>query len=204
MHDRLRSEIDAVAPSFNSVIPELEARKLPFLQACIKEGLRVTPPVTGLLEKEAPPEGDHVEGQFVPGRTHVGFAVYGALRDKDIFGEDADVFRPERWLEGDGDSDKTQMARSVDLVFGSGRNSCLGRPLALMELNKVFFEVNDTLFPNLLISCSDPSISQLLRRYDISIANPYCPIQSRNAGVWLQSKMLLRISDRASFNENRD
>lgn len=141
VYDKLRAEIDASALPVDSIIPESEARKLPYLQACIKEGLRMTPPVTGLLEKEAPPEGDHINGKFVPGGTHVGFAVFGAFRDKDVFGDDADVFRPERWLEGDDEAHMAQMVRAVDLVFGSGRYSCLGRPLAMMELNKVFFEV---------------------------------------------------------------
>lgn len=34
---------------------------------------------------------------FVPAGTLVGYQVYVLQRRKDIFGEDADEFRPERW-----------------------------------------------------------------------------------------------------------
>ena len=50
------------------------------------------------------------------------------------------MFRPERWLEIQ-ESKYAEMARVVDLAFGSGRFKCLGRGVALMELNKIIVEV---------------------------------------------------------------
>jgi len=71
---KLRSEIDtAIArQKISSPIRDAEAKQLPYLQACIKEGLRIWPPVTGLMEKEAPPQGDMINGVFVPGGTKIG------------------------------------------------------------------------------------------------------------------------------------
>ena len=50
------------------------------------------------------------------------------------------VFRPERWLETP-EPQLQEMERSVELIFGYGRFKCLGRSVALVELNKIFVEV---------------------------------------------------------------
>ena len=71
---RLRAEIDEAvnSGSLSNPIRDPEARALPYLQACIKEGLRLFPPVTGLLSKMVPPEGDTIDGVFLPGGTDIG------------------------------------------------------------------------------------------------------------------------------------
>jgi cytochrome P450 len=127
--------------SISSPITDAEARNLPYLQAIIKEGLRICPPVVGLQAKLVPPGGDMINGQFVPAGTKVGTAVFGMMRNKKIFGEDADVFRPERWLDASPEKIK-EREQAVDLVFGSGRFRCLGSSVALIELNKIFVEVS--------------------------------------------------------------
>lgn len=126
------------------VIKDTEASKMKYLQAVIKEGLRIWPPVTGLLSKQSAASGDEFEldGQkiFIPGDTSVGYCAWGIHRNKEIFGQDADIFRPERWLTEDS-SKLAAMNRAAELIWGYGKYQCLGRPVALMELNKVFVEV---------------------------------------------------------------
>lgn len=139
----LQREIDQgiAAGSISSPIKDSEARKLPYLQAVIKEGLRIWPPVTGLMSKTVPPGGDILNGVFVPGGTEVGYCAWGLQRIKSIYGEDADMFRPERWLECDADKLK-EMNRNVELVFVYGKWQCPGKDVAAIELNKVFVEVS--------------------------------------------------------------
>jgi cytochrome P450 len=127
--------------SISSPITDAEARNLPYLQAIIKEGLRIWPPIVGLQGKLVPPGGDVINGHFVPAGTKVGTAVFGMMRNKKIFGEDADVFRPERWLDASPEKIK-EREQTVDLVFGAGRFKCLGNSVALIELNKIFVEVS--------------------------------------------------------------
>lgn len=137
----LLSEISSPPIPLSSPISDSEARKLPYLQAIIKEGLRIFPPVVGLMEKAVPPEGDTLNGRFVPGGTRIGYGAWGIFRNRKVWGEDADVFRPERWL-GDDKEKVKEMEGVLGLVFGEGRWQCLGKNVALMELNKVFVEVS--------------------------------------------------------------
>ena len=133
------------------VIKDTEARQLPYLQACIQEGLRIWPPVASLIYKIAPPEGDSLEGVHIPGGTRIGYSAWALHRSKRLYGDDADVFRPERWLVGDerseGDEERLEkMKRSAELVFGTGKYGCLGKTIAFLELNKVFAEVRFPMF----------------------------------------------------------
>jgi cytochrome P450 len=143
MHPRIVAKLRAEFSSANisSPIKDSEARNLPYLQAVIKEGLRIFPPIPGLLSKEVPPEGDMINGKFIPGGTKIGWGIFGVCRDKAIWGQDSDLFRPERWLEASAEKFK-EMDSTLDLVFGYGRYQCLGKNLAFMELNKIFIEVS--------------------------------------------------------------
>ena len=165
VYKKLQSEIDQAVHNgriSSPVIQEAEASELKYLQAVIREGLRVWPPVTGLLSKVVPEAGDEVEidGKkiFLPGGTNIGWCVWGIAMNKDIFGEDADMFRPERWLINDTEK-LIKMNKTVDLVFGYGKYQCLGRPVALLELSKVFVEVIKTALYFVYFSYYVPSSS---------------------------------------------
>ncbi len=82
-----------------------------------------------------------VNGMFIPGGTSIGYCAFGIFRDKNIFGEEADALRPERWLDDPPEKIKEQ-EQTLELVFSFGKYQCLGRNVALMELNKVFVEVS--------------------------------------------------------------
>ncbi|EEY20300.1 pisatin demethylase [Verticillium alfalfae VaMs.102] len=167
---RLLEEISAARPS-KPIITDAEARAMPYLQAVIKEGLRIFPPVVGLMSKEVPAGGDTFKGVFLPEGTKIGYCAWGIFRREDVWGKDSHEFRPERWLEADQET-LQNMEGTLDLVFGYGRWQCLGRNVALMELNKVFVE--------------------LVRRYDLSLVDPTKPWHSINAGVFLQSDYWIR------------
>jgi cytochrome P450 len=129
----------------SSPITDAQARELPYLQAVIKEGLRIHPPVVGLQGTIVPKGGDVISGFKVPEGTEVGISAFAVQRSKAVYGEDAKLFRPERWLEAKGEKLKT-MQMSWDLVFKYGKWQCLGKTVALIELNKVFVEVSLTKF----------------------------------------------------------
>lgn len=143
----LQNEIDAAVKTgqvSSPVIQMSEAQALPYLQAVIKEGIRIWPAATGLVSKVVPPEGDMVEidgkEMFLPGGTDIGYCAWGVHHRKAVFGDDAHIFRPERWLTAP-EAKLAEMQKTGDLAFGYGKYHCLGKNVAMIELNKVFFEV---------------------------------------------------------------
>jgi cytochrome P450 len=172
---KLQVEIDdgIKAGKISSPIRDSEARQLPYLQAVIKEGLRLMPPATGASYKEVPPEGDIINGKFIPGGTQIGVSSLAIQLSKKLFGEDADLFRPERWIMADP-SKFAQMSNNVDLVFHYGKYQCLGKGVALMEFNKVFVEASQFFSVHIQQKLT---ISQLLRRFNFSIIRPDRPTE---------------------------
>lgn len=60
--------------------------------------MRVHPGVSFPLERIVPKGGVRVSGKHLPEGTIVGMNAAVIHRNKEIFGEDADTFRPERWM----------------------------------------------------------------------------------------------------------
>jgi cytochrome P450 len=145
----LQSEIDSSASpastAQNSIISDEEAKKLPYLEAVIKESVRICPPATGILSKKTPPQGDTINGIYVPGGIDIGQCAWGIQRSKAVYGEDSMLFRPERWLEAKG-ADLEKMEKSLNLAWGYGKYSCLGKSISWLEMNKVVFEVSSLFF----------------------------------------------------------
>lgn len=142
VYRKLQQEIDdfASAGRLSSPVTEAEALKMPYLQACIKEGMRRFPSITQLRERECPPEGDIYNGHHIPPGTYIGINAWGMQLNEEVYGSDADVFRPERWLEAG--SERLRAMMSVHgLIFGHGNTKCLGIPITMMNLNKIFVEV---------------------------------------------------------------
>ena len=106
VYARLQQELDTAVESGTFTHPPpnhavAEAAKLPYLDAVIVEALRVHPVLGLILEREVPEGGAELAGRHIPEGTIVGFNPWVILHNRDVYGEDADVFRPERWLEAD-------------------------------------------------------------------------------------------------------
>lgn len=98
-----------------SPIPWDIAHKLPYLDACIKEALRMTPAIGIPLERVAPEEGVELCGQFFAHGTVLGVNAWVAHSDKEVYGADAAVWRPGRWVEASSEKRK-EMDRGLFAV----------------------------------------------------------------------------------------
>ena len=107
------------------------------------------PGTAGAFSKVVPPQGEVVQGKFIPGGTLIAMNVPAMLRSAELFGSDANLFRPERWLEA-SEAKQGEMERQVEMMFGHGRLMCAGKPIAFMELFKTFFEVSPILVGSVL------------------------------------------------------
>jgi cytochrome P450 len=141
---KLQVEIDSVALSLGSgIVSDETARTLPYLSAVVKESLRIWPPAVDHAPRVAPPEGDEWNGVVLPGGTELGWNAWGVMHDREVWGNDADHFRPERWLDPAVDADRRRDMDTVgEMVFGGGRFQCLGRSVALIEIRKTLFEAS--------------------------------------------------------------
>lgn len=144
------------------------------------------------MQKIVPPDGDTLDGRFVPGGTQIGYSGWGVHRDTNVFGSDADLYRPDRWIEA-GEEQLLSMNRTMDLVFGSGRYACLGKQVALIEVSKAIAEVSIlSIFYRMMLMDQ-----QIFLRYDIVLIDPSRPWHSVNRnGLFLQSDMMVQISER--------
>ena len=88
-----------------------------------------------------PSEGDVIQGHRIPDGMFIGLNVWRTQFDE-VFDEDPDAFRPERWLIDDAKRLKA-MCQTQELIFGHGSTKCLGMLIAMMELYKMLFEVSD-------------------------------------------------------------
>lgn len=119
-----------------------QTRAVPYLEAVIREALRLVPGNMFAQERYVPAGGLTLpDGRFVPEGTAVGFNAYTMHRNKKIWGEDAEEFRPERWLQAEEELEETYKARmrlynDCDLSFGAGSRKCIGMNLGMLEVYK--------------------------------------------------------------------
>jgi len=134
---RLMAELhDAKAKGRLSDPPKYsEVSTLPYLDAVFKEVIRLNPFPPVLMERVVPVQGAVLAGQVIPGGTIVGTLAALVHLDKACFGEDAEAFRPERWLTED-EEQRRQMEQGF-IGFGAGSRICLGRHIAALEVKKV-------------------------------------------------------------------
>ena len=101
----LRAELDQTAKdngvTGDKIFVHSDVKDLPYLNAVLNESLRLLPTTYTITRRVVPAGGwQHPKDSsiFLPEGTSISI-VNGALcRDKEIFGEDADKFVPERWI----------------------------------------------------------------------------------------------------------
>lgn len=69
----------------------------------MKEAMRLHPAVGFPLERFVPDGGATNCGQYLPGGTIVGMSAPVVHTNKEVWGDDADEFRPERWIDSDAE-----------------------------------------------------------------------------------------------------
>ncbi|KAJ4509695.1 Pisatin demethylase [Exophiala dermatitidis] len=173
--EKLRREIDEAIEERGSkdMLSFQEAQKLPYLQACIKEALRVHP-ATGLPMVRVVPEGGAmIAGRYFPAKTEVGVNSWVAHANQRIFGPDAEEFVPERWLES---PERTSEMNRYIMTFGAGSRTCIGKNISLLEISIL--------------------IPELVRKFDFTLVDPDRPLEIENVWFVKQKNLECFVTER--------
>ncbi|KAM7198211.1 Cytochrome P450 [Naviculisporaceae sp. PSN 640] len=146
-YKKLQDEIDRVIGTAAMTVDHLD--KLPYLKACLYETLRLDPPAqafaltpqvqvqhgTEKIPKDQDQDHDSQSPVLLGGRYPINYGQSAIViipslhRDKSVFGEDANEFRPERMTKDKMDN----LPRNSFKPFGNGVRQCIGSNFALQE-----------------------------------------------------------------------
>ena len=126
--ERIHAEVDAVLQGQTPTPATLQ--QMPWLQASLKEALRLYPPAAILFTRRA--LKDLQVGPWTVPQGHLlAFTTYVIQRDARWF-ESPDDFKPERFLPGAPD-----IPRGVWMPFGTGPRVCIGQHFAMLEMGLI-------------------------------------------------------------------
>ncbi|KAJ6974415.1 cytochrome P450 93B2 [Populus alba] len=134
--EKARQEVDTVVGN-KRLVEESDSPNLPYIQAIIKETFRLHPPIPMIARKSI--QESKINGYTIPKNTLLFVNIWSIGRDSRYWKNPLE-FEPERFLKSEGDT--VQSTASMDikgqhyelLPFGTGRRSCPGIALALLEL----------------------------------------------------------------------
>lgn len=137
-YHKLQQEIDTATEDgrLSAVISFSDSQQLKYLQAVIKEALRLHPAVGLPLQRIVPKGGATIAGRHFPPGVTVGINPWVAHHNKSVFGPDADSWRPERWLEFE-EQGRTSEVERYNMPFGLGSRTCIGKNISLLEMGKL-------------------------------------------------------------------
>ncbi|KAJ1886572.1 hypothetical protein LPJ81_006678, partial [Coemansia sp. IMI 209127] len=107
--------------------------RLPFLEACVYESLRLVPVTGGLLPRVSPKGGTTIQGHFLPEDTLI-FVNMAVANHHSVYWDRPNTFDPLRFLNN-------SEAKHNLLTFSYGRRTCPGRQLGWWELLTILANV---------------------------------------------------------------
>jgi len=140
LREEILTSLPEESPSYENI------RRLKYLRACLNETLRLFPPVPFNERASAKattlPRASPNEKQFyMPGpHSTISYSPLLMHRRKDLWGEDADDFNPERWLDEQRVMELTKDPFKF-LPFNAGPRICLGQNFAYNEASFVMVKL---------------------------------------------------------------
>lgn len=177
MQTRLRQEINACFSSTKSesgteLPPNLQS--LPYLRAICNEVIRYYPFVP--MSPRVAERDTTLLGEHIPKGTIILTVVEAFNRDKSLWGADAEVFNPHRWL-GDREGSGGAVNNYAMLSFGAGPGACIGQNYA-----------------RAMMACM---VAALVRGFEIELANAEtagklraAPFKQSEEGMFARLKVL--------------
>jgi cytochrome P450 len=114
-----------------------ELKKLTYLNACVKEMLRLIP-IVPFIERVVA-EDDNILGYDIPKGTHVVISPAVLHKLKSVYGDDAEEYVPERWIDPSTMADDSKINTKYvtpDMnwaysPFMTGPRNCIGSKIRI-------------------------------------------------------------------------
>ncbi|KAJ7647419.1 cytochrome-450 hydroxylase [Roridomyces roridus] len=187
IQDRLRAELSTIGPEFPRTLSDLSEDEvhslhaalanLPLLQNVTRESLRLIPPLHSTLrvatqDDEVPTlyPVHHLDGKTknsvtVPKGTVVHIPMEAFNLDKNIWGEDAWEFNPDRWDNLPEAVKEYPWHFSSLLSFSAGPRACPGLRFALVEMRCLYY----VLLTNFVFRETEDKIT----KHNVVLTRPY-------------------------------
>ncbi|KNE70280.1 hypothetical protein AMAG_14427 [Allomyces macrogynus ATCC 38327] len=145
VQDRARQEVidvmgdmDRGTPADAMPFPTADQeRRMTYLSCCIKEVMRLFPSLTIVPQRFTTTAVTLDDGTTLPRDTLVTGDIYSLHRAREVWGPDADVFKPDRFLDSVGHDGQIPMHPAAAnfgwTPFGGGQRICLGQQFSLVE-----------------------------------------------------------------------
>ena len=129
---RLREEVREHVDSLDDHVDSTKLDGMPYLHAVCNEVLRLYSPVPLTLRDAA--VDTTILGQFVPKGTKVILCPWAVNHSKELWGDDAGEFNPDRWMAAGQTNSGGAVSNYAFLTFLHGPRSCIGMKFAVAEL----------------------------------------------------------------------
>jgi len=129
---RIRFELIANKVLCAADVHPVKLHRALYLNAVIKESLRMHPPVPSGVFRNAPSSGIQCGDYFIPGDVTILTPTYALQRSAKAY-KYPDSFIPERWTT----SPELILRKDAFITFAAGAYACIGKQLAWMELRTV-------------------------------------------------------------------
>ncbi|KAJ7722899.1 cytochrome P450 [Mycena maculata] len=138
VYGKVREEIDSAVKNGTVTFPlsYSDASNLPYFQVSMLQGnAPLASPIPWTLSRSVGEGGTTISGYYFSEGTEVSMSPFVLHRQHESYGDDADVFQPERWIETDVEQRKTM--EHNNLAFRSGPRVCIGKVIGMMKISKV-------------------------------------------------------------------
>jgi cytochrome P450 len=129
---KLREAIHANISSLSDSMDHVKLDGIAYLHAVCNEVLRLYSPVPLTLRDAA--HDTTILGQFVPKTTKIIISPWAINHNKQLWGEDAAEFNPDRWMAPGQTNSGGAASNYAFLTFLHGPRSCIGQRFAIAEM----------------------------------------------------------------------
>ncbi|CAH2107729.1 unnamed protein product [Euphydryas editha] len=133
VQDKVYKEIQEILGDSDKPLEAKDLIKLTYTTAVIKESLRLYPPVS-FITRHCHKDLELPSGLVLPAGCDVIINILGVQRNPDYWGEDANEFKPERFISG-------HVPPNGFIAFSQGARNCVGQQYAMLSMTTVLVTV---------------------------------------------------------------